>query len=114
MSWCLLHTLREARRRLAAQRALRRGERVDGIGLVGFGLDAVLMLSPAALSTVDPVDRLLRYVNGAAMLPPPLSHYQAAIRRDLGQLVSKAWRERRYPNLTLYRRVRHMARAGAR
>lgn len=100
--------LREARRRWRVQRALARGETVGGLGLLGYGLDAVVMRTPAA---VDPVDRLLRYVNGAVLFPPVVTRFQAAIRQELGHVVSKAWRERRYPNLVLPERRLHAGRA---
>lgn len=110
----VVRVLREARRRWAVQRALARGECVDGVGLLGSGLDAVLMRTSASLQNVDPVDRLLRYVNGAAARPPRITHTQAVIRQELGSRLHKAWRERRYPNLVINRRLGHMAKGGAR
>lgn len=116
MSWWrnLAEVMAEARRRRAVQRALYRGERLDGLGLVGHGLDAVIMCTPSSLQEVDPVDRLLRYVNGAAMFPPRLTRYQEVTRRELGHLISKAWRQRRYPGLIIRRRLGHMTREGVR
>lgn len=42
----LSRILREALRRLAVQRALSRGERLGGLGLLGHGRDAVIMRLP--------------------------------------------------------------------
>lgn len=111
----LVQVLREARRRWAVQRALARGEVVGGVGLLGQGLDAVLMRTPASLQNVDPVDRLLRYINGADAFPPRITRTHAVMRRELGSAISKAWRDRRYPQLILQRRrLGQVARGGAR
>lgn len=94
----LLQILREARRRRAVQRALERGERLGGLGLVGKGFDAVLMQTPGALQNVDPIDRLLRYINAAAEIPSGMSGAKVHVRREIGAMIQSAWRARSYPH----------------
>lgn len=96
--------LREARRRLAVQRALGRGKRIGGLGLLGPGHDALLMKTPASLQAVDPVDRLLRYVNAEAEFPLHAAGGRQHRRRSIGTMINDAWQARLYPNFARWNR----------